>query len=74
MWVFCLFVPNFFFLLLFIVRTGFYGPIIMFEKLCRPIILEKGLEPLIRKAKASHESCKDVASAALRDLGFDNYL
>ncbi|CAM6059604.1 unnamed protein product [Sphagnum tenellum] len=40
----------------------------------RPIILEKGLEPLIRKAKASHESCKDVASAALRDLGFDNYL
>ncbi|KAL3683333.1 hypothetical protein R1sor_001355 [Riccia sorocarpa] len=39
----------------------------------RPIILEKGLEKLIRKAKASHVGCKDAASAALRDLGFDDY-
>ncbi|KAL2611903.1 hypothetical protein R1flu_023595 [Riccia fluitans] len=39
----------------------------------RPIILEKGLEKLIRKAKATHIGCRDAASAALRDLGFDDY-
>lgn len=39
----------------------------------RPIILEKGLEKLIRNAKANHESCKDAATAALRDLGLDDY-
>ncbi|KAG6552110.1 hypothetical protein Mapa_006419 [Marchantia paleacea] len=39
----------------------------------RPIILEKGLEKLIRLAKTNHEVCNDAASAALRDLGFDDY-
>lgn len=39
----------------------------------RPIILEKGLENLIRNAKANHESCKDAATSALRDLGLDDY-
>ncbi|MCO5547179.1 hypothetical protein L7F22_000622 [Adiantum nelumboides] len=39
----------------------------------RSAILEKGLEPLIRKAKGIHASCKDAASGALRDLGFDDY-
>ncbi|CAM6129689.1 unnamed protein product [Calypogeia fissa] len=39
----------------------------------RPIILEKGLEKLIRQAKANHVICRDAASAALRDLGFDDY-
>lgn len=36
--------------------------------------LDKGVEPLLRQAKAVHPaSCKDVGSAALRDLGLDNY-
>lgn len=39
----------------------------------RLVILEKGLEPLIRQAKSMHASCKDAASGALRDLGFDDY-
>ncbi|GLJ48430.1 hypothetical protein SUGI_1022200 [Cryptomeria japonica] len=39
----------------------------------RPIILEKGLEKLIRIAKTNHESCKDAAASALRDLGLDDY-
>ncbi|KXZ54662.1 hypothetical protein GPECTOR_4g728 [Gonium pectorale] len=40
----------------------------------RPGLLERGLEPLLRAAKAAHpNSCKDVGSAALRDLGLDNY-
>jgi hypothetical protein len=45
----------------------------LFCFVCRPLILEKGLEPLLRKAKDTHETCKDVGSAALRDLGLDNY-
>lgn len=40
----------------------------------RPISLEKGLEPLLRKAKDTHALCKDVASAALRDIGIEDYL
>lgn len=40
----------------------------------RPISLEKGLEPLLRRAKDTHEICKDVGSAALRDLGLEDYL
>lgn len=33
-----------------------------------------GAEELVRAAKAAHPSqCKDVGSAALRDLGLDNY-
>ncbi|KAH9317877.1 hypothetical protein KI387_019646 [Taxus chinensis] len=39
----------------------------------RPLILEKGLENLIRIAKANHEGCKDAAISALRDLGLDDY-
>ncbi|KAK9166865.1 hypothetical protein Scep_002056 [Stephania cephalantha] len=39
----------------------------------RAILLGNGIEKIIRKAKESHESCKDAASAALRDLGLDNY-
>lgn len=40
---------------------------------CRIILLSNGIEKLIRKAKVSHESCKDAATAALRDLGLDDY-
>ncbi|KAJ4963310.1 hypothetical protein NE237_023249 [Protea cynaroides] len=39
----------------------------------RRILLKIGIERLIRKAKDSHESCKDAATDALRDLGLDNY-
>lgn len=40
----------------------------------RPLIAEKGLEELIRIAKATHAStCGDVGAAALRDMGCDNY-
>ncbi|KAG2442170.1 hypothetical protein HYH02_009658 [Chlamydomonas schloesseri] len=40
----------------------------------RPAYLERGVEPLLRAAKTAHPaSCKDVGSAALRDLGLDNY-
>lgn len=40
---------------------------------CRTLLLGKGIEKLIRKAKGNHRSCKDAASDALRDLGLDNY-
>lgn len=40
----------------------------------RPITLEKGLEPLIRRAKDTYSICNDVGSAALRDMGLDDYL
>jgi hypothetical protein len=52
----------------------FYGPEVSPLLLCRPISLEKGLEPLLRRAKDTHEICKDVGSAALRDLGLEDYL
>lgn len=42
----------------------------------RVLALEKGLEALLRQAKAVHNKnrdLKDAASAALRDLGLDNY-
>ncbi|KAF5829233.1 hypothetical protein DUNSADRAFT_16391 [Dunaliella salina] len=40
----------------------------------RPAFLEKGAEGVVRAAKAAHPlSCKDVGSAALRDLGLENY-
>eukprot|EP00898_Chlorokybus_atmophyticus_P000992 jgi/Chlat1/1894/Chrsp145S00774 len=40
----------------------------------RPILLETGVEQLIRRAKWAHPAeCKDVGSAALRDLGLDDY-
>ncbi|XP_020255904.1 armadillo repeat-containing protein 6 isoform X2 [Asparagus officinalis] len=39
----------------------------------RTILLNNGIEKLIRKAKGSHQSCKDAATAALRDLGLDDY-
>ncbi|KAG0499547.1 hypothetical protein HPP92_004238 [Vanilla planifolia] len=39
----------------------------------RTILLGYGIEKLIRKAKGSHESCRDAATAALRDLGLDDY-
>lgn len=47
----------------FYVFLGFY----------RTILLSNGIEKLIRRAKESHESCKDAATAALRDLGLDDY-
>jgi hypothetical protein len=40
----------------------------------RTLLLGNGVEKYIRKAKQSHESCKDAASDALRDLGLDDYL
>lgn len=39
----------------------------------RTILLSNGIEKLIRKAKRSHQSCKDAATDALRDLGLDDY-
>lgn len=40
----------------------------------RPAFLDKGAEDLLRAIKARHTNkCKDVAAAALRDLGLDNY-
>lgn len=39
----------------------------------RIILLANGIEKTIRKAKENHESCKDAATDALRDLGLDNY-
>jgi armadillo repeat-containing protein 6 len=40
----------------------------------RAAFLARGAEPLLRAAKAAHPSaCGDVGSAALRDLGLDNY-
>ncbi|CAI5534778.1 unnamed protein product [Closterium sp. Naga37s-1] len=39
----------------------------------RPIMVEMGLEAVIRNVKSKHKSCRDVCSAALRDMGLDNY-
>lgn len=39
----------------------------------RTILLSNGVEKYIRRAKAAHESCREAASDALRDLGLDNY-
>ena len=41
----------------------------------RPVLLEKGAEAAVRMAKSAFPStCKDVGSAALRDLGLEDYL
>ncbi|XP_057502527.1 uncharacterized protein LOC130786264 [Actinidia eriantha] len=39
----------------------------------RTLLLNNGIEKIIRKAKENHESCKEAATDALRDLGLDNY-
>jgi hypothetical protein len=40
----------------------------------RPLLRDRGAEPLLRAAKQAHPSlCTDVGSAALRDLGSENY-
>ena len=40
----------------------------------RAVVLEKGCERHLRAAKAGHPAtCADVGTAALRDLGFDDY-
>lgn len=40
----------------------------------RSSFLSAGAEPLLRAAKTAHPgACRDVGSAALRDLGLDNY-
>ena len=40
----------------------------------RAAFLARGAEPLLRAAKSTHPAaCGDVGSAALRDLGLDNY-
>lgn len=40
----------------------------------RPVLLEKGAEAAVRAARAAWpEECDDVGSAALRDLGLNNY-
>lgn len=40
----------------------------------REKMLKAGCEPILRQVKAKHfAACQDVASAALRDLGIDNY-
>ena len=41
--------------------------------MCRTLLLNNGIDKFIRKAKENHESCKDAATDALRDLGLDNY-
>ncbi|KAF8410007.1 hypothetical protein HHK36_002527 [Tetracentron sinense] len=42
-------------------------------QICRTLLLNNGIEKIIRKAKENHESCKEAATDALRDLGLDNY-
>lgn len=44
-----------------------------FVGVCRALLLGNGIENLVRKAKGSHEICKDAATAALRDLGLNDY-
>ncbi|KAJ6905985.1 armadillo repeat-containing protein 6-like [Populus alba x Populus x berolinensis] len=39
----------------------------------RTTLLSHGIEKFIRRAKVNHETCKDAATDALRDLGLDNY-
>ena len=40
----------------------------------RPVVLDKGAEPLLRSAKKMFpQSCGDVGSAALRDLDIQDY-
>ncbi|MBA0733342.1 hypothetical protein Gogos_017371 [Gossypium gossypioides] len=39
----------------------------------KTLLLNNGIDKFIRKAKENHESCKDAATDALRDLGLDNY-
>ena len=40
----------------------------------RPVLLEKGAEEALKQAKQDFPStCQDVGSAALRDLGLENY-
>ncbi|XP_028765879.1 armadillo repeat-containing protein 6 [Neltuma alba] len=39
----------------------------------RTALLNSGVEKFIRKAKQNHDSCKDAATDALRDLGLDDY-
>ncbi|GAB2222520.1 hypothetical protein Drorol1_Dr00016638 [Drosera rotundifolia] len=39
----------------------------------RVILLNNGIETIIRKARENHESCKAAATDALRDLGIANY-
>lgn len=39
----------------------------------RSTLLDKGAEGLLRQVKAAYPSCADAGSAALRDLGLDNY-
>lgn len=41
--------------------------------LFRTILLNNGIEKIIRKARENHESCKSAATDALRDLGLDDY-
>lgn len=40
----------------------------------RPILLKMGFQEALEDAKKTHpKACADVGSAALRDLGIDNY-
>lgn len=39
----------------------------------RAALLDKGAEMLLRQVKAAYPACADAGSAALRDLGLDNY-
>ncbi|XP_021738477.1 armadillo repeat-containing protein 6-like [Chenopodium quinoa] len=39
----------------------------------RKILLDNGIEKIIRKGKENHQSCNAAATDALRDLGLDNY-
>ncbi|GLT55817.1 hypothetical protein SLA2020_289050 [Shorea laevis] len=39
----------------------------------RNLLLNNGIDKFIRNAKDNHQSCKDAAMDALRDLGLDDY-
>ncbi|XP_065856077.1 uncharacterized protein [Euphorbia lathyris] len=39
----------------------------------RTLLLSQGIEKIVRRAKENHETCKEAATDALRDLGLDNY-
>jgi len=56
-----------------ILNCGTVSHLIKFLPLYRTLLLSHGIEKIVRRAKVNHETCKDAATDALRDLGLDNY-
>lgn len=45
--------------------------VVRLPELRAPLLAMEGLEEGVRKARAAHPECRDVGSAALRDLGLE---